>query len=40
AVVVGIELHSLLDGKLRYGIVFALAAVGIMFGALFMWLMG
>ncbi len=35
AVVVGIALHSLMDGKLRYSIVFTLATVGIMFGALF-----
>lgn len=40
AVVVGIALHSLMDGKLRYSIVFTLATVGIMFGALFMWLLG
>ena len=39
-VVVGIALHSLMDGKLRYSIVFTLATVGIMFGALFMWLLG
>ena len=37
---VGIALHSLMDGKLRYSIVFTLATVGIMFGALFMWLLG
>lgn len=40
AVVVGIALHSLMDGKLRYGIVFTTVTVGIMFGALFMWLLG
>ncbi|WP_244584393.1 DUF3561 family protein, partial [Escherichia coli] len=40
AVVVGIALHSLMDGKLRYSIVFTLVTVGIMFGALFMWLLG
>ena len=40
AVVVGIALHSLMDGKLRYSIVFPLATVGIMFGALFMRLLG
>ena len=40
AVVVGIALHSLMDGKLRYSIVFTLMTVGIMFGALFMWLLG
>lgn len=39
AVVVGIALHSLMDGKLRYSIVFTLVTVGIMFGALFMWLL-
>ena len=37
---VGITLHSLIDGKLRYSIVFTLVTVGIMFGALFMWLLG
>ena len=31
AVVVGIALHSLMDGKLRYSIVFTLVTVGIMF---------
>ena len=40
AIVVGIALHSLMDGKLRYSIVFTLVTVGIMFGALFMWLLG
>ncbi|XPE23234.1 DUF3561 family protein [Shigella sonnei] len=35
----GIALHSLMDGKLRYSIVLT-ATVGIMFGALFMWLLG
>ena len=40
AVVVGIALHSLMDGKLLYSIVFTLVTVGIMFGALFMWLLG
>lgn len=40
AVVVGIALHSLMDGKLRYSIVFTPVTVGIMFGALFMWLLG
>ena len=40
AVVVGIALHSLMDGKLRYSIVFTLVTVGIMFAALFMWLLG
>lgn len=40
AVIVGIALHSLMDGKLRYSIVFTLVTVGIMFGALFMWLLG
>ena len=40
AVVVGLALHSLMDGKLRYSIVFTLATVGIMFGARGMWLLG
>ena len=40
AVVVGIALHSLMDGKLRYSTVFTLVTVGLMFGALFMWLLG
>lgn len=40
AVVVGIALHSLMDGKLLYSIVFTTVTVGIMFGALFMWLLG
>ncbi|MGK9174027.1 DUF3561 family protein [Yokenella regensburgei] len=40
AVVVGIALHSLLDGKLLYSIVSTLLMVVAMFGGLFMWLMG
>lgn len=40
AVVVGIALHSLLNGKLRYSIVATLLTVCAMFGALFMWLLG
>ncbi|XTZ39214.1 DUF3561 family protein [Salmonella enterica] len=40
SVVVGIALHSLLDGKLLYSSVSTLITVAAMFGALFMWLMG
>lgn len=39
-VVVGIVLYLLMDGKLCYSIVFILVIVGIMFGVLFMWLLG
>lgn len=40
AVVVGIALHSLLDGKLLYSAVSTLFMVVTLFGGLFMWLMG
>ncbi|WP_200552465.1 DUF3561 family protein [Kosakonia sp. LAM2021] len=40
SVVVGIALHSLLDGKLVYSSVATLLTVIAMFGVLFMWLMG
>lgn len=40
AVVVGIALHSLLDGKLLYSAVTTIFMVVTLFGALFMWLMG
>jgi dolichyl-phosphate-mannose--protein O-mannosyl transferase len=40
AVVVGIAVHSLLDGKLLYSSVATVIIVVTMFGALFMWLMG
>ena len=40
AVVVGIALHSLLDGKLLYSSVATLLTVIAMLGVLFMWLMG
>ncbi|RCW96349.1 MULTISPECIES: DUF3561 family protein [Kosakonia] len=40
SVVVGIALHSLLDGKLVYSSVATLMTVIAMFGMLFMWLMG
>ena len=37
----GGDCTAFIDGrKLRYSIVFTLATVGIMFGALFMWLLG
>ncbi|SCB94363.1 DUF3561 family protein [Kosakonia oryziphila] len=40
SVVVGIALHSLLDGRLLYSIVATLLTVAAMFGVLFMWLLG
>ncbi|MBV7404222.1 DUF3561 family protein [Enterobacter sp. ENT03] len=40
AVVVGIAVHSLLGGKLRYSCLATVIIVATMFGALFMWLMG
>lgn len=40
AVVVGIALHSLLSGKLVYSCPATVITVGLMFGVLFMWLMG
>lgn len=40
SVVVGIALHSLLDGRLVYSSVATLLTVIAMFGVLFMWLMG
>ena len=40
AVVVGIALHSLFNGRLLYSAVFTIAAVVIIFGLLFLWLMG
>ncbi|MBA7843067.1 DUF3561 family protein [Klebsiella sp. RHBSTW-00465] len=40
AVVVGIALHSLLDGKLRYSVGATILTVGLMFGLLFLWLLG
>ncbi|AMO47386.1 Protein of unknown function [Kosakonia oryzendophytica] len=40
SVVVGIALHSLLDGKLLYSSVATLLTVIAMFGVLFMWLLG
>lgn len=39
AVVVGIALHSLFNGRLLYSAVFTIAAVVIIFGLLFLWLM-
>lgn len=40
SVVVGIALHSLLDGRLRYSCVATLLSVAAMFGLLFLWLVG
>ncbi|WLI76201.1 DUF3561 family protein [Kosakonia sp. H02] len=40
SVVVGIALHSLLDGKLQYSCVATLLTVAAMFGVLFLWLLG
>ncbi|XCW72725.1 DUF3561 family protein [Kosakonia cowanii] len=40
SVVVGIALHSLLDGRLRYSCVTTLLSVAAMFGLLFLWLVG
>lgn len=40
AVVVGIALHSLLDGKLIYSVCATILTVGLMFGLLFLWLLG
>ncbi|AXM03669.1 MULTISPECIES: DUF3561 family protein [Escherichia] len=40
AVVAGIALHSLTGGKLLYTILLTLLIVGVMFGALFLWLLG
>lgn len=40
AVVVGIALHSLLNGRLLYSTIITVATVVIIFGLLFLWLMG
>lgn len=40
AVVVGIALHSLLLGRLLYSCATTVLAVALMFGVLFLWLMG
>ncbi len=40
SVVVGIALHSIVNGKLLYSVVLTALTVVAMFGALFMWLMG
>ncbi|HDR2159940.1 TPA: DUF3561 family protein [Enterobacter cancerogenus] len=40
AVVIGIALHSLLNGKLLYSAVVTIVTVVVMFGLLFLWLMG
>lgn len=40
AVVVGIALHSLLNGRLFYSTIITIATVVIIFGLLFLWLMG
>lgn len=40
AVVVGIALHSLLDGRLLYSAIITIVTVVVLFGLLFLWLMG
>lgn len=40
AIVAGIALHSLLKGRLFLSMTCTLLTVGLMFGALFMWLLG
>ena len=40
AVVVGIALHSLLNGRLLYSTITTIATVVVIFGLLFFWLMG
>ena len=40
AVVVGIALHSLLNGKLLYSASATILTVGLMFALLFLWLLG
>jgi dolichyl-phosphate-mannose--protein O-mannosyl transferase len=40
SVVIGIALHSLMNGKLLYSIVVTLITVAVLFGLLFLWLLG
>jgi dolichyl-phosphate-mannose--protein O-mannosyl transferase len=40
SVVIGIALHSLMNGKLLYSIVVTLITVAALFGLLFLWLLG
>ncbi len=40
AVVVGIALHSLLNGRLLYSAITTIVTVVVLFGLLFLWLMG
>ncbi|SQI21432.1 Inner membrane protein ygbE [Salmonella enterica subsp. arizonae] len=40
SVIIGIALHLLVKGKLLFSIMFTLLAVGALFGALFIWLLG
>ena len=40
AVVVGVALHSLFNGKLLYSTFITIATVVVIFGLLFLWLMG
>ncbi|SNY75412.1 DUF3561 family protein [Enterobacter sp. CC120223-11] len=40
SVVIGIALHSLMNGKLLYSIVVTLITVATLFGLLFLWLLG
>lgn len=40
SVVIGIAMHSLVNGKLLYSVVATLITVGALFGLLFLWLLG
>ncbi len=40
SVIIGIVLHLLVKGKILFSIMFTLLAVGALFGALFIWLLG
>ncbi|EAQ6265064.1 DUF3561 family protein [Salmonella enterica] len=40
SVIIGIALHLLVKGKVLFSIMFTLLAVGALFGALFIWLLG
>ncbi|MBZ3655842.1 DUF3561 family protein [Salmonella enterica subsp. enterica serovar Senftenberg] len=40
SVIIGIALHLLVKGKILFSIMFTLLAVGALFGALFIWLLG
>lgn len=40
SVVIGVALHSLLHGRFPYSILATLGTVGLLFGLLFLWLLG